>query len=165
MSGWERLSAEGRSKRLKIWSPGLPISNPTSCNYYPPAPGAESIGNRLFRPLRPNVEPVPTHETSPDIEAPALPYTIESDRVLRVSIKRFIGPLSAGIERGANSGSRQIEEPSGVGHPASTRFPPDLVEKPPRRATGRPPPPGPARPARAAPPAAACAGDDRPPHA
>ncbi len=38
MSGWERLSAEGRSKRLKIWSPGLPISNPTSCNHYLPEP-------------------------------------------------------------------------------------------------------------------------------
>jgi len=25
MSGWERLSAEGRSKRQMIWSPGLPI--------------------------------------------------------------------------------------------------------------------------------------------
>ena len=70
MSGWERLSAEGRSKRLKIWSPGLPISNPTSCNYYPPAPGAESIGNRLFRPLRPNVEPVPIRGTNPYFCAP-----------------------------------------------------------------------------------------------
>ena len=70
MSGWERLSAEGRSKRLKIWSPGLPISNPTSCNYYPPEPGAESIGNRLFRPLRPNVEPVPIRGTNPYFCAP-----------------------------------------------------------------------------------------------
>ena len=73
MSGWERLSAEGRSKRLKIWSPGLPISNPTSCNYYPPAPRKESIENARFTPLACKVEPVPIHETSPDIEAPALP--------------------------------------------------------------------------------------------
>lgn len=36
MSGWERLSATGRSKRLNIWSPGLPISSLTSAFYSSP---------------------------------------------------------------------------------------------------------------------------------
>ena len=94
MSGWERLSAEGRSKRLKIWSPGLPISNPTSCNYYLPAPRKESIENARFTPLACKVEPVPIHETSPDIEAPALPYTIESDEgVARFNEAPYRAPI------------------------------------------------------------------------
>ena len=73
MSGWERLSAEGRSKRLKIWSPGLPISNPTSCNHYLPAPRKSQSKMPAARPFARKAEPVPTRETNPKMTASPRP--------------------------------------------------------------------------------------------